>query len=316
MLNNVEVFDECLKTPVPNIDKVAKKILNKIIIPEEKKDNNELLNKNYELIKLINKYSSLDKDEENEQKKLIVNEIDNCLQCQGMNLSPFSQYLMVHDLTHDIYLSNLTFEEKVFVIDSYLEDRHKMYLNHGYSDIIFQVINDNYSHKRKATLGVEKIKTTCKENGIKHFKGDFDDNIFFLLPDNGEKEQFKQALEKYHIKFEFASTHQDKMPDAFIRYKNAFVIIEHKKMKSTGGGQDKQITEIIDFIKFGERGVYYVSYLDGILFNQLINPSTRNKMYRSKQDILKHLENNPFNYFVNEKGFNKLIHNIIKEEQD
>lgn len=30
-------------------------------------------------------------------------------------------------------------------------------------------------------------------------------------------------------------------------------------MKSTGGGQDKQITEIIDFIKYGERGVYYVS---------------------------------------------------------
>lgn len=102
------------------------------------------------------------------------------------------------------------------------------------------------------------------------------------------------------------------MPDAFIKYNNTFIIVEHKKMKSTGGGQDKQITEIIDFIKFGERGVHYVFYLDGILFNKLINPPRRQKIYRSKLDILSYLENNPYNYFVNEYGFNKLIDNIKK----
>ena len=136
-----------------------------------------------------------------------------------------------------------------------------------------------------------------------------------MLPDNGEKEFFKQALEKYLIRFEFVTTHQDKMPDAFIKYNNTFIIVEHKKMKSTGGGQDKQITEIIDFIKYGERGVYYVSYLDGILFNQLIEPPTGQKIYRSKLDIIRNLENNPYNYFVNEYGFNKLINSIISEEQ-
>lgn len=140
-------------------------------------------------------------------------------------------------------------------------------------------------------------------------------NFFFLLPDNGEKEFFKQALEKYLIRFEFVTTHQDKMPDVFIKYNNTFIIVEHKKMNSTGGGQDKQITEIIDFIKYGERGFYYVSYLDGILFNQLIEPPTGQKIYRFKLDIIRNLENNPYNYFVNEYGFNKLINCIISEEQ-
>jgi len=313
VLNNIDLFNECLKNRVPNIDKIARDALNRIVIPIEKNTYSELLVKNYELIELIKKYNNLNVSGDISQNENIINSIDECLRCDGMNLCPFSQYLMIHDLTYDIYLNELNFVEKKYIIDSYLEDRHQMYMNHDYSDIIFQVMTDNYSHKRKVVIGVEKIRRVCEENGIHHFSGNFDDNIFFLLPDNGEKELFKEALSKFLIKFDFANTHQDKMPDAFIKYNDTFIIVEHKKMKSTGGGQDKQITEIIDFIKFGERGVYYVSYLDGILFNQLINPSARQKIYRSKLDIIRNLENNPYNYFVNEFGFNKLINSIIEQ---
>lgn len=133
------------------------------------------------------------------------------------------------------------------------------------------------------------------------------------MPDNGEKELFKRALDIFHIRFQFATNHQDKMPDAFIKFGDKFIIVEHKKMKSTGGGQDKQITEIIEFIKYGERNVYYVSYLDGILFNKLISPTRKQKLFRSKNDIITNLNNNPYNYFVNAFGFNKLLDNIIKE---
>lgn len=315
MLNNLNLFNECLQNRVPNIDRIARDVLNRTVIPIERDIYSELLAKNYELIELIKKYNNLNVLGNLSENENIINSIDECLRFDGMNLCPFSQYLMIHDLTYDIYLNELNYEEKKFIIDSYLEDRHQMYLNHDYSDIIFQVMTDNYSHKRKAVIGVEKIRRICEENGIYHFNGNFDESIFFLLPDNGEKDFFKQALEKYLIRFEFATTHQDKMPDAFIKYNNTFIIVEHKKMKSTGGGQDKQITEIIDFIKYGERGVYYVSYLDGILFNQLIEPPTGQKIYRSKLDIIRSLENNPYNYFVNEYGFNKLINSIIREEQ-
>lgn len=315
MLNNIELFDECLQNRVPNIDRVAHEALNRTIIPTEKDVYSELLVKNYELIELMNKYESLNELGDLSQNENIINSIDECLRCEGMNLCPFSQYLMIHDLTYYIYLDELNYEEKKFIIDSYLEDRHHMYMNYDYSDIIFQVMTDNYSHKRKAVIGVAKIRSVCEKNGIEHFHGDFDSESFFLLPDNGEKELFKQALEKYRIRFEFADSHQDKMPDAFIKYNNIFIIVEHKKMKSTGGGQDKQITEIIDFIKYGEREVCYVSYLDGILFNQLITPPPGQKIYKSKQDIIRNLENNPYNYFVNEFGFNKLIDNIIKNKE-
>lgn len=313
MLNNIELFNECLENRVPNIDVIARETLNKVIIPEERDEYSELLAKNIELVELIIQYNNYNIEGDKTHNIEIINKIDELLKYEGMNLSPFSQYLMVHDLTHDIYLSELSIEEKEFIINCYIEDRHQMYLNHDYSDIIFQVLNDNYSHKRKSVIGLEKIRRTCEENNIYHFDGNFNEDSFFLLPDNGEKELFKKSLDLFHIRFEFSTHHQDKMPDAFIKTGDKFIIVEHKKMKSTGGGQDKQITEIIEFIKYGERKVYYVSYLDGILFNVLIDPPKRRKMFRSKNDILSNLENNPYNYFVNEFGFNKLLNNIVNE---
>lgn len=315
MLNNIELFYECLENRVPNIDKVAKDALNKVVIPFEKGTNNELLIKNNQLIELLNKYNNLKTNGDIYQFENIIKSIDECLETEGMNLCPFSQYLMIHDLTYDIYLEELNYEEKKYIIESYLEDRHQMYLNHDYSNIVFQVMTDNYSHKRKAVIGIEKIKKVCKSNGIQHFNDNLDEDIFYILPDNGEKELFKQLLDKYHINFEFAKVHQDKMPDAFIKFNDVFIIVEHKKMKTSGGGQDKQMTEIIDFIKYGERGVHYVSYLDGILFNQLINPSSSKKIYRSKMDIIKNLQDNPYNYFVSEFGFEKLINYVVTNQK-
>lgn len=310
MLNNVELFNECLENKVPNIDPVAHDALNKVIIPEERDTYSELLSKNTELVELITQYNNYNVAGDNTHNEEIINSIDEILKFDGMNLCPFSQYLMVHDLTHDIYVNELSLEEKEFIINGYLQDRHQMYINHEYSDIIFQVLNDNYSHKRKSVIGVEKIKRVCEENDIYHYDGNLDKDKFFLLPDNGDKDIFKDALDKFHIRFEFATNHQDKMPDAFIKLDDKFVIVEHKKMKTGGGGQDKQITEIIEFIKYSERNVYYVSYLDGILFNKLVNPRPTQKLYRSKNDIISYLNNNPYNYFVNEYGFNKLLDNI------
>lgn len=278
MLNNIELFNECLENRVPNIDVIAREALNKKIIPEEKAEYSKLLAKNTELIELIIKYNNYNINGDSSYNSEIISKIDECLNYEGMNLCPFSQYLMIHDLTHDIYLKELTNEEKEYLINCYIEDRHQMYLNHDYSDIIFQVLNDNYSHKRKTAIGVEKIRRTCEENEIYHFDGNYNKEKFFLLPDNGEKEEFKYALKMFHIKFDFALSHQDKMPDAFIKY--------------------------------SERDVYYISYLDGILFNQLIDPPKRRKIYRSKNDILVNLQNNPYNYFVNEYGFNKLLDNL------
>lgn len=149
MLNNLDLFYECLQHRVPNIDKITRDVLNRIVIPVEDDAYSELLLKNYELIELIEKYNNLNINGNLSQNDEIINSIDDCLHFEGMNLCPFSQYLMIHDLTYDIYLNELSIEEKKYIVESYLEHRHQMYMNHEYSDIIFQVMTDNYVIKEK-----------------------------------------------------------------------------------------------------------------------------------------------------------------------
>lgn len=315
MVNNYVLFNECLEHKVNNIDYSARYILNKVIIPKKNDKNNLLLNKNDELVELLIQYNNYKKLNDISHDEEIILKIDDCLKFDGMNFSPFSQYLMIHDITYNMYLEELSFDEKKYIIDSYLEDRHEMYMNYAYSEIVFQVLNDNYSHKRKSVLGVEKLKKICEKYNIKKLSDNITDDIYYILPDSGDRNQFKEILKKNNIKFSFANNHQDKMPDLLIKFYDSFIIVEHKKIKELGGGQDKQMTEIIDFIKYDERGIYYVSYLDGILFNELKNPKETNKIYRDKIDILNSLKENPYNYFVNEFGFLKLIDSFFEERK-
>lgn len=313
MLNNVELFNECLENPVNSIDPYNRKLLNKVIIPEDNDIPCELLVRNTKLIELFTKYNNYNVHGDISHNEEIINCIIDTLKYEGMNLCPFSQYLMVHDVNYGMFLNTLTFEERKFIVDCYIEDRHQTYINRDYSDIIFQVLADSYSHKRKGKLGVRKIMKICEDLGLNKIKNkDYIENDkYYILPDSDGKKLFKVIIEKFNINFEFEQTHQGKMPDALIKYGDVFVIVEHKTSKELGGGQDKQMTEIIDFIRYGERGVFYVSYLDGVLFNELKEPSETNKLFRDKQNIISNLQNNRYNYFINDYGFKKLMDNIM-----
>ena len=315
MPNNLELFQECLEKTVSYIDPFVHETLNKKIIPEEITKQSKLLEKNEKLINLLEEYKKFNAFGDSSHNEIIIENIDKCLKYEGMNLSPFSQYLMVHDLTYDIYLKKLSYEEKELIIKYYLRERHDLYQKYNYNPMTFQVVSDNYSHKRKASVGVDKIKSTCEVNNIMHYDKNKNQDVFYLLPDNGDKQTFLNLLKEYNLQFAFASTHQDKMPDGFIKYHDKYFIIEHKKMKSLGGGQYKQITEIIDFISNQEDNVHYISYLDGPLFNALKNPPSRQKLYKAKQDIQKYLTSNRNNYFLSEYGFNILIESLVPTKE-
>ncbi len=313
MLKNIALFNECLEHPTKNIDPIARETLNKVVLPIDDTTPTELLNKNAELLELLTSYNEYKQAGDSSHNTQILAAIDACLRFEGMNCCALSQYFMVHDVTYEMYLNKLEKDEKEYIIDCYLKDRHQLYLNRNYSDIIFQVLTDNYSHKRKSVMGVEKLKKICKEFDIPKINdaNQIENDLYYILPDAGDNKLFDKIIEKNHINFEFRETHQGKMPDGLIKIDDIFVIVEHKILKESGGGQDKQMTEIIDFVGWGERGVHYISFMDGIFFNSLINPSQKNKLYRDKENILANLKKCPFNYFVNEYGFNQILEDIL-----
>lgn len=100
------------------------------------------------------------------------------------------------------------------------------------------------------------------------------------------------------------------MPDAVFKYNDRIFIVEHKHLKEGGGGQDKQLGEIIDLIKYKDDNVSYISYMDGMYFNSLINPKPNVKISNSKKDIIKYLTENSENYFLNTHGFEKILKDL------
>lgn len=51
---------------------------------------------------------------------------------------------------------------------------------------------------------------------------------------------------------ESAKNEQGKLPDMVFSVGEHHFVVEMKSMKGSGGGQDKQLTEVIDFIRYSE----------------------------------------------------------------
>ena len=108
---------------------------------------------------------SIDNIEIEKILRLIIKELNT----KGMNYSPFCQYFNVHNMNYSIFVKlplDKQLEVLKFIIVFYINDRHFMYLSHGYSNIVLQVMSDNYSHKRKGSYGANKIADLLKIIGI------------------------------------------------------------------------------------------------------------------------------------------------------
>ena len=83
-------------------------------------------------------------------------------------------------------------------------------------------------------------------------------------------------------------------------------------MKESGGGQDKQVVEVLDFIRQQDSNpqVHYITYMDGIFVNKLIHAS-HDKSKVQLEQATEILKKNPRNYFVNTFAFEKLLKHLL-----
>lgn len=326
MKDSLYYFNESVSHAEPLIDLSYAAIVSRNVIPLSKDSQNDLTKSNAKVIRYISSIETLikefHKDFNDEQVIKLIRLIQEELKTEGMNLTAFCQYFNIHNVNYSV-LSKFSEKEQTEIIkiitEHYIKERHGMYLSHGYSDIVMQVMSDNYSHKRKGSFGAEKIRKLLLEKNIPEWNsGNIDEEPekYFLLSDKTGKKQFKCLSEKYGITLAEKGRETEKYPDAFIRIDSDFYIVEHKNMKETGGGQDKQTLEITDFInKTPEfNGLHYITFMDGIYFNG-INENAVGKQLAQYRDIISALkQKNRQNYFVNTYGFNLLIDDILAED--
>ena len=318
--DNLEYFTLSMEHPEPLIDPNYYKTVERIVIPSTSEEQNKLTQSNSKIIRYISTVETFlqefhyppEHEQITEVLKLILEELKKT---DNINYSAFCQFFNTHNINYSV-LFQCSYDEQLkllrILVKHYIENRHRLYLSHGYSDMVLQVMSDSYSHKRKGNYGAKKIASFLTELGIpdlaKTPSGSFEEPFFFLLADKTGKKRFQQFSAEHAISLSKENDKTKKFPDALIRMGEHYFIVEQKNMKESGGGQDKQTLEITDFIRKKPEfnGLHYITFCDGIIWN-FWNKHITPKQTDQKNDIFRQLNERKENYFVNSYGFETLM---------
>ncbi len=187
----------------------------------------------------------------------------------------------------------------------------KRVLNEMVPEEWVQAILDTNSSRKKGKSGENKLIHILEEQG---FKEVFDWEIFFeinyCVVKFSKKFNLKNVRKNLSIKIK--TKKQNKTLDLIIKAKDKIFLCEAKHLNTSGGAQDKQISELIEILGLSEKNnISYISFLDGKYSNILLgNNRGGDKITTQRKEINKLLKNNPNNYWVNTAGFVNLISDL------
>mgnify|MGYP001626413985 CR=1 FL=1 len=316
---NLEYWEISLKNPEPVVDEYY--IFDEIIIEDKK-----LIQKVERLRELIISYCvMLDKDKKAAEK--ILNEIYEIItSVDKIQYTEFIAFWKALDMSFSVFrkLPN----QKVILaelLEKYCSRRRQLYDKLGYSNVTVQALYDSGASRKIGTAGIIKILDLAskilglkKDEHLKTIEKVKTCNRGYFLPDKEDNRLFELFCKRFNITYQFGKDHQGKKPDIVLKIGDHFFIIEAKHIKESGGAQDKQIDEVIKFIKYSENSefVHYLSFIDGIYFNNLIwiPPKDSTKINKQKEDIEKYLRDNPNNFFVNTAGLKEIFEDLSKNK--
>jgi hypothetical protein len=176
-----------------------------------------------------------------------------------------------------------------------------------------QAVWDGNSSRRKGKTGENKLIAILEAMGFKEVLSwnDFFENDYCVA-------EFSKAfgLEnvRKNLNVKIKAKKQGKKLDLIIKIKDKIIICEAKHLNTSGGGQDKQIAELIEITSLKERpDVSYLAFVDGkyssIIFGET-KSKRKKKITKQKDEINKFLIKNANNYWVNTAGFEALIKDL------
>lgn len=310
--SNKKIFEYSVAHPEVTSDPFYRN--EKIVIPPTPFEENELVRANRDLIEQITAYKVARAQNGQEMQQSIIERIQEILSSPQMNVSEFVTFWATMDLTYSGY-SILKNKEEFLraAVEEYIDKRHDMYIAHGYSATTMQVRQDSFAHKGSGTKALYKLSSLFERHGFS--KATTLDELLasdraYIFPDGVDARVFDELLVNKGLQFDWSRLHQGKRPDAAFYIGSDLFLLEHKHKKEGGGGQNGQLSEIISFIQSTEHdeSIHFVSFLDGIYFNELVNvASVKSKVFRQLEQIKQALETHERNYFLNTEGFNYLL---------
>lgn len=187
----------------------------------------------------------------------------------------------------------------------------KRTLNEMIPEEWIQAILDTNSSRKKGKCGENKLIHFLKKQGFMEvFNWDDFLKTDYCVVKFSKKFSLKNVRKNLGIKIK--TKKQNKTLDLIIKAEDKILLCEAKHLNTSGGGQDKQISELIEIMSLKEEnGISYIAFLDGKYSNVLLRDvGFGDKIMKQRKEINKFLENNPNNYWLNTAGFEKLISDL------
>ncbi|MDD2730550.1 MAG: DpnII family type II restriction endonuclease [Candidatus Portnoybacteria bacterium] len=187
----------------------------------------------------------------------------------------------------------------------------KRVLNELVPEEWIQAILDSNSSRKKGKCGEIKLGATLKKAGFKEVENweEFE-KIKKSFAEFSSVFSMKEIRSRLGIKIK--TKKQGKKLDLIIKTGDRVFLVEAKHLNSSGGEQDKQISELIEILSLSEesKNISYLSFLDGSYSNVLLAENIKKagkKLKNQRKDIKKYLAKNENNYWINTAGFEALI---------
>ncbi|KKS67678.1 MAG: hypothetical protein UV36_C0004G0003 [Parcubacteria group bacterium GW2011_GWC2_42_6] len=228
-----------------------------------------------------------------------LNEFSNC--------SEFSCFINACDNVLGFVKNDLSLLKEI--AKRYFKNR---IFNEGVPEEWIQAILDSNSARKKGTCGENKLLYFLERAGFKRINtwNDFNKCEKCVVRFS---EIFNLDAARKNLDINIKTHKQNKRLDLIIKDKEKIYLLEAKHLNTSGGGQDKQISELIELLSLSEKNknVSYISFLDGNYSNVLLGEGrVMGKLKTQRRDINKFLKKKPNNYWVNTAGFKKLLENL------
>ena len=186
----------------------------------------------------------------------------------------------------------------------------KRVLNESVPEEWIQAILDSNSSRKKGKCGEKKLLHILIKNGFLEVRKWED-----LFKKQKCVAKFSKIFNVKNVRknldIKLAAKKQNKKLDLIIKLNSKIFLCEAKHLNTSGGGQDKQIAELIEIISLKEKkkNIFYIAFLDGSYSNILLSDANGgDKLTTQRGEIKKYLLHNQNNFWVNTVGFETLFH--------
>ncbi len=265
--------------------------------------------------KIKNKLIAIKEICDKKSSEMVLNELFNTLIFdikEYASYSEFACFINACDSNIDEVSNNRNLLEEITRI--YIEKRD---LNEIVPSEWIQALIDKGSSRKKGKVGEKKLILVLERDKYiltKKYDEFIKNEKSIAQFSKGGDFCLKKIKDNFGISI--GKKTQNKTLDLIIKNSSDIYFLEAKHMSTKGGGQDKQVKEIIDLIKNKptKNNYHFVSYLDGIYSNILleigdkkVSTKKQNKLKNQYKDIIKALNKNSNNYWINTAGFKKLF---------